>query len=343
MTPTQSNRVSLLLSSAYADYCWRRHFRRWERVLKTSRADPRLSSIGIALSLVVAACSPQSNDAPSTSRLPPLSSSAVRGFGISPKAALYVSDAGTNVVSVYGWPKPHALVASLTGFNQPQGECADRSGNVFITNSGGQNVLEYPLGATSPTNTLEDKGWYPVSCSYDTTHGALAVANLPGSDEVSTVVIYEHSTGTPRIVTNDVLQQVYQVHYDASGNLYAYGQNTWHQFALAEMPAGSKKFKTVCPKLLSAIEILGIGWDGDHLVMQTATGVDRIKNCKIVGFTRLLGPTGDYVFGRRLVALSDDEVAVYVYPKGGFPIQTLALTGVSEPIGLAIAEKVTSK
>ncbi|HEY3674376.1 MAG TPA: hypothetical protein VGK84_00130, partial [Candidatus Tumulicola sp.] len=79
------------------------------------------------------------------------------------KATLYVSDSGTNEVTTFAWPKPKTGSALRGSFSEPQGECADASGNVFITNTGGSNVLEY--SGSKLVNTLLDAGEYPVGCS----------------------------------------------------------------------------------------------------------------------------------------------------------------------------------
>ena len=90
---------------------------------------------------------------------------------------LYLSDAGTNDVVVYRYP---SLVEAgvLTGFDEPQGECVDKAGNVWITNSLVSNVLEYAHGGTTAIATLSDRGQYPVGCSVDEKSGTLAVSNI---------------------------------------------------------------------------------------------------------------------------------------------------------------------
>ncbi|HEY3674932.1 MAG TPA: hypothetical protein VGK84_02975 [Candidatus Tumulicola sp.] len=286
--------------------------------------------------LALAACSaptvnsggvPVTAQPATTSELPPAKT---------PKAMLYVSDSGTNQVDVFNWPKPNAPIGTLSGLSEPQGQCADQSGNVFITNTGDENILEYK--GTQLTNTLEDPQQYPVGCSYDAVNGNLATANIMGSsDTPGSVAIFAHATGTPEIKAVAGIKHVFSVQYDGSGDLYAYGQNASYKMSLAKLPAGSKKFRLVCANLLSSTEITGIGWDGKHLIFGVATGVDRIENCKIAGFTRLLGPVGVYILGHRLIAMSDSAVAVYAYPKGGFPVQTYTLSGLSEPIGFAIS------
>jgi hypothetical protein len=66
---------------------------------------------------------------------------------------LYISDYTASNVTVYRYPAG-ALVGTLTGFDAPQGECVDSSGNVWITNSGTSQLFEYAHGGTSPIATL---------------------------------------------------------------------------------------------------------------------------------------------------------------------------------------------
>ena len=84
------------------------------------------------------------------------------------KDLLYISDRGTNDVYVYSYPRGK-LNGTLTGFNDPDGECVDKTGDVFITNFLSSNIIEYAHGGTSPIATLSDPGYYPADCSVDPT------------------------------------------------------------------------------------------------------------------------------------------------------------------------------
>ena len=64
---------------------------------------------------------------------------------------LYSSNALTNEVDVYAVNgKSNTLLGQLTGFNEPYGRRSDASGNVYVTNLMGNNILEYAHGGTSP-------------------------------------------------------------------------------------------------------------------------------------------------------------------------------------------------
>jgi hypothetical protein len=79
---------------------------------------------------------------------------------------LYVTDAGTNTVVVYSYPK-FKIVGTLTGFTNPQGDCVDKANNVWIANTQTSQLIEYAHGGTTPIATLDDPNQYPVGCSFE--------------------------------------------------------------------------------------------------------------------------------------------------------------------------------
>lgn len=259
---------------------------------------------------------------------------------------LYVSDSGTDDVQVYGWPKPKNPVATLTGFNEPQGACADTSANVFIANTGDFNILKYKGGATSPMQTLDDPDGYPVGCSFDPRSGDLAVTNIINdSYGQGNIVIYAGATGTPRVITSKKLFKPYFDRYDGSGNLFISGLDSAYAPVFAELPAHSKHITIPCgPSIFGSDSFPGsIGWDGKYIVIEgmnaRGVGVFRLSGCKKVGFTPIGGASDIVQFviaGNRLIGpdAGNADVELYPYPKGGSPVTTL--TGFSEPIGAAV-------
>jgi hypothetical protein len=259
---------------------------------------------------------------------------------------VYVSDSGTDDVRVYAWPKPDSPVATLTGLNEPQGLCADTSGNVFITNTGDHNILEYKGGTTAPSQTLDDPDGYPIGCSYDPRSGNLAVSNIiNNSYGQGNIDIYSGASGKPHLVTSKKLFKPYLLQYDGSGNLFIIGIDAQYSQVYAEIPAGSKRIKIICQSLQLSNFGSGIAWDGKYIVLGgtegSQYGVYRMKKCKQVTFTPLDGASDilQFVIDRnRLVAADAGNagVEVYDYPKGGEPMFTLG-GGFSEPVGVTIS------
>ncbi len=81
--------------------------------------------------------------------------------GIKSGSLLYVSDTESGDVYVFNYPKG-TPAGTITGLTDPGGECVDAKGNVFVTNTGGSNVLEYAHGGTAPIATLKDPGFFPI-------------------------------------------------------------------------------------------------------------------------------------------------------------------------------------
>jgi hypothetical protein len=317
------------------------------RAMSFSNVDRVVRSLLAASIVTLTACSsPNGNAGITPAAMRPSSVSSVP-LGTPAKTQLYISDPGTNEVEVFGWPKPKTGSALSGSFSEPQGECADTKGDVFITNTGESNILEYT--GTKLTSTIADSGEYPVGCSYDPKSGDLAVSNIiTTGDGAGSVAIFKKAMGKPHIVKSAAISRFFSVAYDGSSDLFATGQASAGGSVLAEMTPGSKKFKIICNDSFGGTFPGGLAWDGKYIVVGNQDGetVSRIQNCKVVGTTQLLGSVdivGFAIAGNRLIGpdAGGAAVEIYAYPKGGDPIQVL--TGFSEPIGAAVAQDVKGK
>src|ERR1700722_208896 len=100
---------------------------------------------------------------------------------------MYISDSFASTVYVYSYPAGK-LVGELTGLSGPQGMCADAKGNIWVTSSLTNQIMEFAHGGTSPLVTLMQTGQIFDGCSVDPSTGALAVSSfcqLAGSDCIS--------------------------------------------------------------------------------------------------------------------------------------------------------------
>lgn len=101
---------------------------------------------------------------------------------------LFISDAfgGTAFTgSIYMFDfKSGALLGSVApppeGFDEVQGGCNDKSGNVYFANTAMSTVDEYNHSGAYVA-TIADPGEFPVGCSYDRSTGNLAVSNIVDS------------------------------------------------------------------------------------------------------------------------------------------------------------------
>jgi hypothetical protein len=257
---------------------------------------------------------------------------------------LYISDDGTNDVDTYAWPKPKSATGTLTGFNEPQGMCADANGNVYITNTGDSNVLEYKSGGTSPIKTLSVAGQFPVGCAIDKA-GDVAVTNIIStSDAPGSVTIFAKGKGKGKNMSVTGFSEVFFSAYDKASNLWIDGENATGA-AVAEL---TNKGKIVNGTLSGATLGFpgGVQFDGKNIAVndQDAASVYQLKKFKVVGTVPLSGASdidADWIDVPTGLLIGPDagaaQVEIYPYPKGGSPSQTL--TGFSEPIGATVSAK----
>lgn len=280
-------------------------------------------------------------------RFTPASDAAPSAAAAKPGSLLYVSDTVTSDVYVYSYPGG-ALTQTLTGFSDPAGECVDAAGNVFVTNTGGSDILEYAHGGTSPIATLKDNGYFPVGCAIDPTSGNLAVTNFSttGSGQ-GNIAIYKGAKGRPtRHLTDANVGQMLLCGYDPSGNLFADGLTQGSAFAFVELPHGA-------PKLLDIAldQPIGSGggvqWDGRHVAVgdQSTNTIYRFKISGKKGTrvgTTSLESAGEvfqfFIFGKRIIGpdAAFADVGVWPYPAGGSPLKTIA--GLYAPLGAVVSK-----
>ncbi len=106
---------------------------------------------------------------------------------------LYIANVYT--ITVYSYPKGK-LVGTFKDFYKPYGECVDKNGDVYITDSTFAKIYEYAHGGTKPIHTLKDPGYEPYGCAVDPTTGNLAVANYSdASARQGNLVIYHKAKG----------------------------------------------------------------------------------------------------------------------------------------------------
>jgi hypothetical protein len=259
---------------------------------------------------------------------------------------LYISDIDTFDVYVYAYPKGQ-LLGTLTGFNGPEGECVDKTGNVFVANYAASNILEFAHGGTSPIATLSDPGYFPGGCSIDPMTGNLAVINYTttGGGQ-GNVAIYKHAKDGPVYDADPSISEVYFGGYDNAGNLFVDGLTPGNAFAFAELPSGGRSFKKI--KLNRYIGFPGgIQWDGTHV----AVG-DPIRN--VIHQFAISGTKGTQAGSTPLVDASEvnqfwiegakvtgvdprsANAMFWSYPAGGSPTKTI--TGLTEPVGVTVSK-----
>jgi hypothetical protein len=279
---------------------------------------------------------------------------------------LYVSDNGANDVLMLSYPDLK-LVGKLQGFGSPRGLCADKAGDVFITNFQGQDILEYAHGSKLPKANLTEHGHSPYDCAVDPTTGNLAVANYcdgiassSGCDfdkRPDDLVVFPKGKGSPRDYSLASFANYEFCAYDQAGNLLVdgLGAEGYSPVQFAELPAGGKSLKQIT--LNKTMDEPGaIQWDGSHFAVEN----DPYRGIviyqfqinkglgKAVGSTPLEGTQLVQEFlidGSKLVAPGEKTVRynetypIYFwnYPAGGEPIESVKNANQSQPFGVTLS------
>ncbi len=273
------------------------------------------------------------------------------------KSLLYVSDAGKFDVDVYTFPdlKP---AGKLTGLDEPQGECSDKSGNVWITNTVSQQILEFAHGGKRSIRKLKDPTGYPGGCAVDPSSGDLAVSNFYNSSGSGEVLIYRGGRGTPTPYVNPAVTYYYFDGYDTAGNLYVSGATGSGSYVLSFLPRGRHAMKSLLVRG-GTIHFPGtVQWVGSGLVLgdqkcdgkKGACFYAALRSGITVKITRKTALTGScdvaqgWIQSGRLAAADYDDcgrdrsgVYVWKYPGGGAAIGRV--TGLVRPIGATISNR----
>jgi hypothetical protein len=283
---------------------------------------------------------------------------------VSPKAVglprlLFVADDGTDDVYMFSMPAM-ALMGTLTGFSEPQGMCNDKSGNIWITNTGTLQILQYSRTGTL-LKSLTDPNGDPVGCAVNKANGDLAVTNIFNTSGDATVEVYANATGTPTAYNNPSQTENFFDAYDSSGNLYVDGFSD-SGFSLSVLPNGSSTMSTIRFSGAAIGFPGGVNWTpatglvvGDQ-ECTTGSCLDAVSvsglTGTITGSTTLfnydggecdadqvtVSPQGKYFAGGCITESSaPSSAARWAYPAGGTP--TNYSINVSEPIGAAISNK----
>jgi hypothetical protein len=89
------------------------------------------------------------------------------------KRLLYMSDGTNAVVDIYDYDTGK-LVGQLAGFKEPDGQCIDAAGDIWISDYEAQAMIEYARGATRVLKKLSAQN-RPYDCSISPS-GDLAVS-----------------------------------------------------------------------------------------------------------------------------------------------------------------------
>lgn len=267
---------------------------------------------------------------------------------------LYVSN-GNGEVTVYRYWL-HTLVAVLTNFTQPMGECVDAKSNVYVTDYAAKRVLEFAHGGTKAIKTFNDASDSPYACSVDQKTGDLAVANNDGTSQQGNIAIWTNGSGQPKRYSDSLLYNFVGLAYDADGNLLATNGGSYNVATyFAWLPKGGDQLINIKVPGPNPSwkwgDVIGIQWDGKYFVIDDYYLI-RIAlihgQAYYVGETNVYGGASAYWIydnkpgqqGTQVVGGSYSRSYSFVnywhYPSGGNPYYQLT-HGVDRPVGVTVS------
>jgi hypothetical protein len=178
-------------------------------------------ALAISLAIVPAGCG-SSYGIGSTARLsPPLATANVAQRSNVRTPLVYVADHTNNLIDVFD--RRGALQYTITsGLNAPAGLFVDAAHDLWVTNSGASNVLVFPRGAMTPSETLHDSN-QPNDVAVCGDGTAFVADSLNGVG----VGVYPpgHTHATRRLVAKQSVQgsNEFYVTCDSAGNVFATG------------------------------------------------------------------------------------------------------------------------
>ena len=237
---------------------------------------------------------------------------------------LLYATAGDSQMLVYLYPHLKQRF-DLSPGAQPERECSDRQGDVFVFTLDG--LVEYHHGGVSPVTTIDVEG---ESCSVDPVTGDLAVTE---EYESEILIFRDTKLGWHLPATRTVSFQPASCAYDDQGNLYV-DATLGGKLALAELPKGMKTFTSI--EVNQPFKLAGsVQWDGAYLAVTQSANPPAIYRYLINGTAATLaGKTSlkganilaeTWIFSRHVVAAADSGIYIWKYPQGGSFVKTIAI------------------
>lgn len=282
---------------------------------------------------------------------------------------LYVSEnSAPATIYVYTWPGVKLLnTFRIPGTNYGGAECADPSGDIFVTSTAysgyGSTIYEYAHGGTTPIASLSDPG-QAFGCAVDPQSGNLAVANRadftnPNGTSQGDLALYVTARGAPTMLyAPQSVNGFESCAYDKQSDLYVAGSDSSHldRADLLRLPSGESSFESITVNKQLDL-YASLQWQGKRLMVSSwpgeATPVAAYRlsikgsTAKVTAVTQLQTPKNKYTgqvliqdsmaIGTDFYHRGNEEISLWAYPKGGTPLRNVPVNQSGVLLGAAIS------
>jgi hypothetical protein len=162
-------------------------------------------------------------------------------------ALLYVSQFDTNAIQIYKQSgKSQAPCATITAsIVNPQGMNTNKTNEVYVANTGANDVLVFKKGGKTAVKTLADAGEYPVDVCVGSTGNIYATNIFATNGNPGSVTEWVGGKGTGKTLTVPNNSKVLFCALDNKNNLYVnYISTTTGAGAMVEFVGGKGTAKT---------------------------------------------------------------------------------------------------
>jgi hypothetical protein len=182
---------------------------------------------------------------------------------------LYISDYSADDIEIYAQKGPNqAPIGELTGLSSPVGLAVASNGDLYVDNYGGNTVVVYHKGETTPYLTLSATD---TSSGGDTValdaSGNVYVSNIP-----NVVEIFSPGATLPTSsLTDSNVADIYSIGVDSKGDVFDVGTSA-SAVVVDEFPAGSTSPTTLPIELSPSSNTGGLALDeSDNLYVDDTT------------------------------------------------------------------------
>jgi sugar lactone lactonase YvrE len=239
---------------------------------------------------------------------------------------VYVSDEKHNIVAVFnGDGKRVGTINSTGGLNYPQNLFVDGSGDLWVANEGGHDVLMFPPDSPYPTVTLADHKNLPADVTI-CPNGTIFVANIFSPSGGGDITVYN---GVAEVAIHRTARQAIRkltyagseftgITCDAAGNVFATAVvGTFG--SVVEFPRGREAHATQLP-ISSGGNLGGIKIDpAGNLLVDNPEG-------QVTEYTEAGQPTGVAIATNGWYGIALDAVGTTLYGADAGSEQGVAVT-----------------